>query len=186
MSHSRYALYLTPPLESDLWKFGCDVLGRDARQGSFGSLRAGGPRPRSPGRKLTEEPRRYGFHATLVAPFALRADLDAPRPNRGGRRIRPRSTTRSRPASCKSAGSLLPMEGVRCAEADRTVRGASRARGEGRPPVLRVARPADRGRTQKARSRRPLAAPALLSRRMGLSLCAERIPSAYDSDQRAR
>ena len=33
---------------------------------------------RSSWAKLTGEPRRYGFHATLVAPFVLRADLNAP------------------------------------------------------------------------------------------------------------
>ena len=26
----RYALHLAPPPESDLWRFGCDVTGRDA------------------------------------------------------------------------------------------------------------------------------------------------------------
>ncbi len=78
MSHSRYAVYLTPPLGSDLWKFGCDVIGRDASTGELlGAYAPEGHNPESWG-KLTEEPRRYGFHATLVAPFALRADLDAP------------------------------------------------------------------------------------------------------------
>ncbi len=76
MSHSRYALYLTPPLQSDLWKFGCDVVGRDASTGELlGRYAPEGHDPESWG-KLTEEPRRYGFHATLVAPFVLRADLD--------------------------------------------------------------------------------------------------------------
>ncbi len=76
MSHSRYALYLTPPLTSALWKFGCDVVGRDASTGE--NLEGFAPEGHSPESwlKLTEEPRRYGFHATLVAPFRLRADLD--------------------------------------------------------------------------------------------------------------
>ncbi len=77
MSHSRYALYLTPPLGSDVWRFGCDVLGRDASTGQ--DLEGFAPEGHSPEswRKLTAEPRRYGFHATLVAPFRVRADLDA-------------------------------------------------------------------------------------------------------------
>jgi 2'-5' RNA ligase len=76
MSHSRYALYLTPPLGSDVWRFGCDVLGRDASTGQ--DLEGFAPEGHSPEswRKLTAEPRRYGFHATFVAPFRLRADLE--------------------------------------------------------------------------------------------------------------
>src|SRR5271165_3591018 len=76
MSHSRYAAYLTPPLGSDLWKFGCDVVGRDASTGQ--ELEGFAPEGHSPKswRMVTEAPRRYGFHATLVAPFRLRADLD--------------------------------------------------------------------------------------------------------------
>ncbi len=76
MSHTRYALYLTPPLGGALWKFGCDVLGRDASTGE--TLEGFAPEGHSPESwlKLTEDPRRYGFHATLVAPFRLRADLD--------------------------------------------------------------------------------------------------------------
>lgn len=76
MSYVRYALYLTPPLDSDLWAFGCDVIGRDA---STDTARDGyAPEGHTPEawRTLTEEPRRYGFHATLVAPFRLRADLE--------------------------------------------------------------------------------------------------------------
>ncbi len=76
MSHMRYALYLTPPLGDELWKFGCEVLGRDAWTGeTIGGFAPEGHSPDS-WLKLTEEPRRYGFHATLVAPFRLRADLD--------------------------------------------------------------------------------------------------------------
>jgi 2'-5' RNA ligase len=76
MAHSRYALYLTPPTGSDLWKFGCDVIGRDASTGL--DLEGFAPEGHTPEswRGLTDEPRRYGFHATLLAPFRIRADLD--------------------------------------------------------------------------------------------------------------
>ncbi len=76
MTYSRYAFYLTPPLGSDLWKFGCDVVGRDASTGE--ELEGFAPEGHDPEswRKLTDESRRYGFHATLVAPFCLRADLE--------------------------------------------------------------------------------------------------------------
>jgi hypothetical protein len=76
ISHSRYAVYLTPPLQSDLWKFGRDVIGRDVATGDdLEGFAPDGDAPES-WRKLTDEPRRYGFHATLVAPFRLRANLD--------------------------------------------------------------------------------------------------------------
>jgi hypothetical protein len=75
MSHSRYALYLTPPQGSDLWRFGSDVIGRDALTGS--NIEAFAPEGHDvvSWRALTTEPRRYGFHATIKAPFRLRADL---------------------------------------------------------------------------------------------------------------
>jgi hypothetical protein len=72
----RYALYLTPPSDSDLWRFGCDVVGRDAITGAASegfSLEGYSP---DSWRSMTSEPRRYGFHATLKAPFSLRLDLD--------------------------------------------------------------------------------------------------------------
>lgn len=81
MAH-RYALYLAPAQESALWRFGSAVLGYDAESG------ADLPQPEAPGfdaadwHALTAEPRRYGFHGTLKAPFRLAdgcrpADLDA-------------------------------------------------------------------------------------------------------------
>ena len=76
ITHSRYAIYLTPPIGRDLWAFGCAAIGRDASTGrdlERFSPEAGFPQS---WRELTEEPRRYGFHATLIAPFRLRADLD--------------------------------------------------------------------------------------------------------------
>ena len=72
----RYALYLAPPPESDLWRFGCDVIGRDALAGA--SREGFAPEGYTPStwRSVTSAPRRYGFHATLKAPFRLRLDLD--------------------------------------------------------------------------------------------------------------
>ena len=72
----RYALYLAPPPDSDLWRFGCNVIGRDAKTGaSCDGLALEGYPPDS-WRSMTSNPRRYGFHATLKAPFRLRLDLD--------------------------------------------------------------------------------------------------------------
>jgi hypothetical protein len=72
----RYALYLAPPPESALWRFGCDVIGRDPLTGaSRDGFALEGYMP-SAWRSMTSDPRRYGFHATLKAPFRLRLDLD--------------------------------------------------------------------------------------------------------------
>ncbi len=72
----RYALYLTPPPDSDLWRFGCDVIGRDALNGASREGFSLEGYARDSWRNMTSAPRRYGFHATLKAPFPLRLDLD--------------------------------------------------------------------------------------------------------------
>lgn len=68
----RYALYFTPAEEDPLARAAVDWLGRDAATGETTSP------PAVPGLRsdelaaITAEPRRYGFHATLKAPFRLR------------------------------------------------------------------------------------------------------------------
>jgi putative phosphonate metabolism protein len=67
----RYALYFTPPPGDPLGELGCTLLGYDCYTGE---LR---PQPALPGiggeeqHRFTEDPRLYGFHATLKAPFRL-------------------------------------------------------------------------------------------------------------------
>lgn len=71
MKGARYSVYYTPPPESPLARFGARVLGYDC----FSGLDV----PRRPIEGIepsvlglgTVQPRRYGFHATLVAPFRL-------------------------------------------------------------------------------------------------------------------
>jgi putative phosphonate metabolism protein len=76
MAH-RYAVYFAPADGSSLDRFGTAWLGRDHRSGrsleqpavlGFDKVRL---------RRLTQSPRRYGFHATLKAPFRLRPDRTA-------------------------------------------------------------------------------------------------------------
>lgn len=71
MTAPRYALYYAPAVESPLWRFGSAVLGYDAVAGEDvpALVPAGCDATSWPA--LTEEPRRYGFHATLKAPFEL-------------------------------------------------------------------------------------------------------------------
>jgi uncharacterized protein DUF1045 len=67
----RWAVYLAPPPESALWRFGSDVIGRDAAHGGARRDFAPAGFAAAEWRALTAEPRRYGFHATLKAPFRL-------------------------------------------------------------------------------------------------------------------
>jgi putative phosphonate metabolism protein len=75
-STARYALFFAPPPESALWRFGSAVLGYDAVAGS--GVAQVVPPSVSPDAwwALTDEPRRYGFHATLKAPFRIAASAE--------------------------------------------------------------------------------------------------------------
>lgn len=75
-NHFRYALYLTPPPDSDLWRFGCDVVGRDPVAGAPSEGFSLEGYPPDSWRSMTSDAPRYGFHATLKAPFSLRLDLN--------------------------------------------------------------------------------------------------------------
>jgi len=70
----RYAIYLAPPPESALWRFGSAVVGRDAASGETLSSFAPERVDAAAWRSMTSEPRRYGFHATIKAPFRLADD----------------------------------------------------------------------------------------------------------------
>ena len=67
----RYALYFAPGPSSAWWRFGAQWLGRNPASGA----RCGQPEMDGVDaalfHRLTEAPRRYGFHATLKAPFRL-------------------------------------------------------------------------------------------------------------------
>ena len=71
MSAPRYALYYAPASDSALWRFGCATLGYDAfsREDVPFAVPSGCDAETWP--QLTAEPRRYGFHGTLKAPFTL-------------------------------------------------------------------------------------------------------------------
>ena len=68
---ARYAIYYAPAHDSPLWAFGSALIGYDAATGK--KLQPLVPQGQDPDRwmALTAEPRRYGFHATLKAPFHL-------------------------------------------------------------------------------------------------------------------
>lgn len=76
MTAARYAIYFAPDSEDPLWRFGCGVLGYDAASGR----ESASPPPDGVDERdwasLIASPRRYGFHATLKAPFAPAPGLD--------------------------------------------------------------------------------------------------------------
>jgi putative phosphonate metabolism protein len=69
---ARYAIYHVAPADAALTRFGATHLGYDA----FAAKDLGFPPPATQNfadwRELTADPRKYGFHATLKAPFLLR------------------------------------------------------------------------------------------------------------------
>ncbi|CAE6716192.1 hypothetical protein R69927_04859 [Paraburkholderia domus] len=69
-AEARFAVYYAPSRESAWWQAGSAWLGRDAESGEP----CVSPQPEDLARPLadlTEAPRRYGWHGTLVAPFRL-------------------------------------------------------------------------------------------------------------------
>jgi 2'-5' RNA ligase len=67
----RYAIYYTPPPFSHLARFGAGILGYDCYHGTDvpqSDINGADPAVL---RLMTVVPRRYGFHATIVAPFNL-------------------------------------------------------------------------------------------------------------------
>ena len=74
---ARYAIYLAPAPETDLWRRASGWLGRDAATDAAVAWQ--GPAGLDPRRaaEITADARHYGFHATLKAPFRLRAGTTA-------------------------------------------------------------------------------------------------------------
>src|SRR5258708_1443415 len=67
----RYAIYYAPAHGSDLDRFGAQHLGYDAWTGEDLPFPERVVQAVPDWRELTEDPRKYGFHATLKAPMAL-------------------------------------------------------------------------------------------------------------------
>lgn len=67
----RYAIYFTPDSGSALARFGASVIGYDSDGGIDVPRLALNAVPPGELISATQAPRRYGFHATLVAPFQL-------------------------------------------------------------------------------------------------------------------
>jgi len=70
---TRYAIYFAPAQGSPWWEFGSRWLGRDDCRDLQLAQPALAQIAPAELQAATEQPRRYGFHATLKAPFALSA-----------------------------------------------------------------------------------------------------------------
>src|SRR5215831_11775157 len=75
MTGVRYAIFFVPMRDSPLYKFGSAALGYDSYSGNEVPLLSGDDLTNLDWRQFTAEPRRYGFHATLKAPFQLRSEF---------------------------------------------------------------------------------------------------------------
>lgn len=67
----RYAIYYVPEAESTLYRFGAALLGYDALNAQAIAQPNALVEAVSGWHELTEDPRKYGFHATMKAPFRL-------------------------------------------------------------------------------------------------------------------
>jgi putative phosphonate metabolism protein len=70
-NYPRYAIYYAPASGSDLDRFGARLLGYDAFAATDLPFPEDVIRAAPDWRDLTADPRKYGFHATLKAPFSL-------------------------------------------------------------------------------------------------------------------
>jgi putative phosphonate metabolism protein len=71
MVSPRHAIYLAPSPDTPLWRAASQVIGRDAVTGEPLPFPRFAPCDADDWAEVTAEPRRYGFHATLKAPFEL-------------------------------------------------------------------------------------------------------------------
>ncbi|MEE2995868.1 MAG: phosphonate metabolism protein/1,5-bisphosphokinase (PRPP-forming) PhnN [Pseudomonadota bacterium] len=71
---ARYALYFVPPPNSDLAKFGASWLGWDINRAEAAPSDGFTGLNHETRSAFVQAPRKYGFHATLKAPFRLRPE----------------------------------------------------------------------------------------------------------------
>ena len=71
----RYAVYFMPQVDSGLWRFGSQVIGYNATDPLRSVLAPDDPFAVAREAGAFADPARYGFHATLKAPFELAAGI---------------------------------------------------------------------------------------------------------------
>ena len=73
-SFPRYAIYYVPAPGSELDRFGAQLLGYDAFSGEELPFPDSVTQAVTDWRDITQDPRKYGFHATMKAPLSLAKD----------------------------------------------------------------------------------------------------------------
>src|SRR5262245_66211315 len=68
---ARYAIYFVPAAQLHLYRFGRSILGYDCYTGTNIGFLDGLDQEFANWLEITDEHSRYGFHATLKAPFRL-------------------------------------------------------------------------------------------------------------------
>ena len=166
MSTARLAVYFTPPPDSPLARFGAGVLGYDCFE------RADVPHRRIDGLDpallalATVEPRRYGFHATLVAPFRLAPGADSDKLTKAFSAFAASHTRRSRrPLRVAAIGRFIALIPVEPYPAIEEFAGACVAAFHGFRAPLEGGRPRAPPRSRSQRT------PGRTAGALGLSLC---------------
>ena len=176
-TETRYALYFVPDAETELYRFGASVLGYDCYTGGEVALPSGAG---ADWPDKVAEPRRYGFHATLKAPFRLAAGtspaelqvaLDA--------FVRSRPAVEVGPLQVAEIGSfiaLVPTEA--CRPLDDLAAGCVRQFDRFRAPLT--------DKEMRRRLTTPLSARQRSQpRSLGLSVRVRRLPVPHDPDRSA-
>ena len=173
----RAAIYFTPPAAHPLTEAAALWLGRDAFTGEARSLSARDGENERDIREITAEPRRYGFHATIKAPFRLAAnhslaELDAALAD----------FCRSAKAPAAPTLCLRPIGSFFALTAHRTPPASPHRRQLSSPRSICSAHPWPRmnGATQ---DREAELGAGPLSRAMGLPLRARRVSVSFDPDR---
>src|SRR5215471_9339235 len=177
MDEPRYAIYFVPPADCALYRFGAGVLGYDCYTGErlrhpqYIALSA------SEWAQLTHEPRKYGFHATLKAPFRL-----LPPFTRNGSDGGTRTICRDPPNAAGDRARHPIARTLHCRRRRRAEHGA-RSAGSGRRDGLRPISPSFDFAREGATARRRLEpTPDRESRSMGLPLRVRRLSISSDLD----
>ena len=74
----RYAIYFVPAADSNFYRYGSSILGYDCYTGKTLDFPEGSGDQAVNWSQITAQPRRYGFHASMKAPFHLSPSCTEP------------------------------------------------------------------------------------------------------------
>ena len=178
--HSRYAIYHAPAAGSDLDRFGAQLLGYDAFSGENLPFPNEIIRMAPDWRDLTEDPRKYGFHATLKAPMSLAPGRTEPELLAACESFagKPRPIPVLKPVVGSISGFIAvvpaePSPDLERLAADCTTR------------IRFISRAAHTGGSCAAKSFGSDAEAARIPRPLGISVCHGRVPLPHDADRPA-